>query len=72
MPPWIWPCTSIGFTMWPTSSTTAWRTMRTAPVSSSISTSHTWQPLGKVTAGGVKAAVSLKPGSMPGGSWRGW
>src|SRR5581483_948249 len=41
--------------------------MRTAPVSGSISTSHTWQPFGKVTAGGVKAAVSLKPGSRPGG-----
>ena len=45
--------------------------MRTAPVSASISTSQTWQPLGNVTAGGVNAAVSLKPGSIPGGSWRG-
>ena len=27
MPPWIWPFTSIGFTMRPTSSTTVWRTI---------------------------------------------
>ena len=58
--------------MRPTSSTTVWRATRTAPVSSSISTSHTWHPLGKVTAGGVNAAVSLKPGSIPAGSRRGW
>ena len=45
--------------------------MRTVPVSGSISTSHTCEPLGNVTAGGVNAAVSLNPGSMPGGSWRG-
>src|SRR3990172_1875183 len=60
-PPWIWPSTSMGFTIVPTSSTTVCRTIRTAPVSSSISTSQTWQPLGKVTAGAVKAQVSLKP-----------
>ena len=57
--------------MRPTSSTTEWRTIRTTPVSSSISTSQICDPLGNVTAGGVNAASSLKPGSMPGGSWRG-
>ena len=51
--------------MRPTSSTTVWRTTRTAPVSSSISTSQICEPLGNVTAGGVNDASSLKPGSIP-------
>ena len=37
------------------------------PVSGSISTSQTWQPLGKVGAGGRHAAHSFRPISSPGG-----
>ena len=45
-PPWVWPSTSIGLMMVPKSFTAVYFTTSMLPVSGSISTSQTWQPLG--------------------------
>src|SRR2546423_14384546 len=67
-PPWIWPLSVSGLITVPTSSAITYATSATAPVSGSISTSHTWQPLGHVSDGGENVAVSYSPGSRPFGS----
>ena len=41
-------------------------------MSGSISTSHTWQPLGQVALDGTNVPVSYRPGSIPAGRRGGW
>ena len=52
-PPWIWPSTTVGFTIVPQSCWTTYFSNVTSPVSTSTSTIAAWQPLAKVAWGGA-------------------
>ena len=68
-PPCIWPSTSIGLMMVPKSLTEAYFTTSMTPVSGSISTSATWQPLGKADGTGSLASFTSSELGTPSGSF---
>ena len=66
-PPCAWPSTSSGLIRVPKSLTIVYLTTSTMPVSGSISTSATWQPLGKAEGGvSITSATSSVCGSSAG------
>src|SRR5256885_2335804 len=64
-PPWIWPSAISGLIKRPASSATRYFSIATCPVSTSTSTTATWQALGKVP-GGSSVALSTMPGRVDG------